>query len=833
MKTILLPFFCLFIFSSLYAQKPAGFPSNSMKIGRLYGRIIDENKKPVAYATVALYVSRGKKDSLIAGNLSEQNGDFNLTELPFGRFKISISFVGYKTFSQLVVVRPPDFVEQDLGNIALQVDEQVLKEVEISAEKSQSQLALDKQVFNVGRNAAAVGGTAEDVLRAVPSVTLDVDGNAKLRNNSTTVYLDGRPSPVALNQIPADQIEKVEVITNPSAKYEAQTSGGIINIVSKKNKKPGYNGFVTLSAATGDRYNATLSLSAKEGKNNFTGFYNRWQSSQPSTGYSHRTNLLNSAVTGYFDQNNSSFSNNLMQFGSLAWERTLNNRNALTLTANYRGGRFNWKEDQRFILSGPLKEQLVQGSRTIDPNNSWENYGASLNWKKTFPKKGHEIVSDLNYNRGFSGNAADWITTEKDISGSQSVLKNIISGGNNSHMLIFQVDYTNPINDSTKLEFGVRSSLSQRDQQYFNDQIDEQGKMLRLDQFSQDFFLTDYINAGYVNYASRWKGIGYQAGLRYEQSNLNAKSNIGGTGFGYNYPGTASDLFKALFPAVYLSKKWSNGAELQFNMSRKINRPDFMRLMPVIRTADRQNIQIGNPKLQPEFINLFEFNYNKLFKSNNWLLSLYFRDEQNTIVPFAYTSPTDTTILISTYVNGSRGFRSGIDNTLKLEITKKLELTTNINAFNMLFRAQSIERRGYALNGKINVNYKFPKDISLQGTYNYESPRIFLQGRERDNQFLDVALKKDITLGDILPSIKISGAGNVRLGSLTFSVSDVFNTRRNLRFFETSYFTQELQRRRDLRFYKVTLQFFFGKPDASIFKRKSGRPSGGDAQMEF
>ena len=800
MKTNFLALLTFISFSTLIAQRPAGIPGNGMKIGRVYGRITDEHKKPVAYATVALYISKGKKDSLITGGLSEQNGDFNLTELPFGRFKVSISFVGYKTYSQLVVVRPPDFVEQDLGNIGLQPDEQVLREVEITAEKSQSQLAIDRQVFNVGRNAASAGGTAEDVLRAVPSVTLDVDGNAKLRNNSTTVYLDGRPSPVALNQIPADQIEKVEVITNPSAKYEAQTSGGIINIVSKKNKKPGYNGFVTLSAATGARYNATLSLSAKEGKNNFTGFFNRWQSNQPSTGYSFRTNYLNSEVIGYFDQKNTSFSNNLMQNGSLAWERTINNRNALTLTGNYRGGQFNWNESQNFILSNGQKEKVVQGNRTIHPDNDWVNYGASLNWKKTFPKKGHELISDLNYNQSVSGNAADWITTENNLAGQQSVLKNIISGTNLTKMMIFQLDYTNPLNDSTKLEMGVRSSLSHKDQLYFNDVVDENGSIKRLDEFSQDFFLKDYINAGYVNYSSKWRGIGYQAGIRYEQSNLNAKSNIGGEGFGYNFPGKSGDLLKALFPAVYFSKKWNNGAELQFNLSRKINRPDFMRLMPVIRTADRQNIQLGNPKLQPEFINLIEFNYNKLFKSNNWLVSLYFRDEQNTIVPFAYTSPTDTAILINSYVNGSRGFRAGIDNTLKMEINKKLEFTTNINAFNMLFRAQGIERRGYAVNGKINVNYKFPKDISLQGTYNYESPRIFLQGKERDNQFLDMALKKDITLGDILPSKKIAGVGSVRLGSVTFSVSDVFNTRRSLRLFETSYFTQEIQRRRDLRF---------------------------------
>lgn len=244
MKKILFLLFSLLGFS-LFAQRPeggnrgssAGFPANGPKIGRVYGKIIDpETRKGVGYASVTLSVSRGKKDSVVTGALTEENGDFNMTALGFGRYKLKVSFLGFKEFSRAVMVAPPDNVEQDLGDIMLELDAKALAEVNVNAEKSQSQLALDKQVFNVGRNAASAGGTAEDVLKAVPSVTLDADGNAKLRNNNTTVYLDGRPTQLTLNQIPADQIEKVEVITNPSAKYEAQTSGGIINIVSKQIK---------------------------------------------------------------------------------------------------------------------------------------------------------------------------------------------------------------------------------------------------------------------------------------------------------------------------------------------------------------------------------------------------------------------------------------------------------------------------------------------------------------------------------------------------------------------------------------------------------------------
>ncbi len=841
MKKLLLLLFSLMT-TIMHAQRPEGGGNRGgggfaggPKIGRVYGKIIDpETRKGVAYASVTLCVSKGKKDSVVAGALTEDNGDFNMSALGFGRYKLKISFLGFKEFSRNVMVAPPDNVEQDLGDITLELDAKALAEVNVNAEKSQSQLALDKQVFNVGRNAGSVGGTAEDVLKAVPSVTLDADGNAKLRNNGTTVYLDGRPTQLTLNQIPADQIEKVEIITNPSAKYEAQTSGGIINIISKQNKKPGYNGFVTLGVATGDRYNGTVSLSAKQGKWNFTGIYNRNQSQQPSNGFTNRTNFYNGKVTNYFDQVNDSRFKNHMQNAMASLEYQLNNRNTLTLGGAYRNGQHNMFDTQNYNIRNSNKDTLIKGVRTIVPNNEFTNFSTNLTWKKTYPKKDKLLLTDIMINRGFSDNAGLWTSNETLQGGKIIQNKNLISGGNVAKGGVFQLDFTNPLNDSTKVEMGLRSSWNQRDQQYYNDFVDESGKTKRLSDFTQDFLLNDLVNAAYINYASKMKnGIAYQAGFRYEQSNLNADSRIAGKNFGYNYPSSASDILKAIFPGIYFSKKLKNNSEIQLNLSRKINRPDWMKAMPVIRVADRQNVQIGNASLKPEFITLAELNYNKLFGTNNLLVSAYVRNEENVIVPYSYPSVADTSILINTFVNGKNSFRYGLDNTLKLEFNKKLEITTNINVFNMIFKAENIDVQGFAMNGKINANYKFPKDISLQASGNYESPRVFLQGTEAANYFADMSIKKDITLKEIMPNKASGGAGNARVGSLTFSISDIFNTKRNLRYFETVNFIQDIQRRRDTRFFKVTLQVFFGKPDASIFKKRAARPQGGGGMEEF
>lgn len=834
------------------AQRPSGNGNGAgqggnLKIGRVYGKILDENKKPVAYASVTLSISKGKKDSLITGGLTEDNGDFNLTELPFGRYKVKVTYVGYKEFSQFVVVRPPDNVEQDLGNIRLEIDSKVLNEVNVTAEKSQTQLALDRQVFNVGRNAAASGGTAEDVLKAVPSVTLDVDGNAKLRNNSTTVYFDGRPSPFSLNQIPADQIERVEIITNPSAKFEAQSAGGIINIVTKKNRKPGYNGFASLGAGTGNRYNGTLSLNVKEGKFNFTGFANLNNSRQPSEGYTNRINYKNGLIDNYFNQVSDAEFRHKMQMARLSLDYQVDNRNTVTLGANYTHGAHNFFDFQDYTFRNAAKDTISKGLRTIEPANAFYNFGTQLTWKKSFPKKGKELITDLSYNRGFSNNEADWFTSEYLFDNkTTTITRNDITGGNNSNQAVLQMDFTNPLNDSTKFETGIRLFYNNRIQDFTNTLILSDGTRVPLTDFAQNFDLTDMINAAYATYGSRLRnGINYQLGVRFEQSFLQGNSLIAEKeDFGYQYPKGGSDWLKSFFPSAYFSKKLKGNQELQFNLSRKINRPNWRQIMPVIMNADRQNVMVGNPALQPQFINLMEVNYNKIFKSNNYLVSAYARNEVQPIIGFTSPFEGDSSLVKNSFINGDNSWVYGLDNTLKLEIAKKLEITTSVNAFVINLVAQDIKREGFAWFSKMNVNYKLPRDFSLQAQGTYESPKINLQGEEKDNYFMDLSLRKDITMADVKPSKFQRGPNNPRLGSITFTVSDVFDTKRNLRTIEQGStinnvyvptFVQDVNRRRETRFFRVTLQFFFGKPDASMFKRNTKRQNnqGGESQMDF
>ena len=827
MKKILFLLALLTSSTAIFAQMPQqtkGTPA--MNIGRLYGKIVETGgKPPVAYASVTVLRTIAGRDSLIGGALTQENGDFNITGLPMGPLKVKVTFVGYKDVIKMVKVSPPDNVEQDLGNIQMAADAKVLGEVQITAEKVSTQISLEKRVYNVEKNITATGGTAEDVLKSVPSVSVDVDGNAKLRDRATTIYVDGKPSLMSLTQIPSDQIESVEVISNPSAKYEASTTGGILNIVLKKNRKPGYNGMIGLGVGSQGRYNGMLNLNAHEGKFNVTGFYNINSSQSPSTGY---VNLINKnadgSVKNYFNQNTGVTFDNTFQIGRLGFDYAVNNRNTFSLSGTVVNGKFNINSDQNFEFLNPDKTKLSSGNRVTTPQNNFHNNNIETSWKKTFAKKDESLTLLGNYSWGTFSNLADWTTNNYDAKG-QSLANNPelvhILGGNKSQQAVFQLDYVNPINDSTKVEMGLRSFWSGKDQSsLYNNFNYDKNTYFQDNSLSQDTRLTESINAAYVTYSSRFKyGINYQVGLRFEQSSLTGLSHLDGTSnFGYSYPkGTGKDLARSLFPALYLSKKLDDKTEIGLNFSRKIQRPNFRQLMPGVSSNDKQNIQIGNPNLQPEFVNLAEFSYNKVFGSNNWLSTLYLADETNTLKPLTYPSTTDPTVKITTFVNGTNELMYGWDNTLKLSFGKNLELMLNGNVFHYTVNVDTFHNANWAWSSKANLTYKFPFDISAQINGGIEGDRPSAQGTRKGVAYADFAVKKSF----------FHNAAN-----LTFSINDVFNSRKDISILDQPTYYQETMRRRDTRFYKISLQIPFGKADASMFKKMKDAKKGGQQQEQ-
>jgi CarboxypepD_reg-like domain/TonB-dependent Receptor Plug Domain len=371
------------------AQFPAGGNKDMMKVmkdikGRVYGKILDvKTKKPVEYASVV--VLWYNKDSLLGGALTKENGEFNIENLPaMGGFRLKATQIGYKTYETKFYIQMPNKIELDLGDIAFEQDEKQLKEVEVTAEKNTVVMSIDKRTYNVDKDISVRGGTAVDVMKNVPGVTVDADGNAQLRNQSPMIFVDGRPSNLTLQQIPADQIDRIEVITNPSVKFDASATGGILNIVMKKNLKPGYNGMAMAYVGSNDRYGGMLNLNVKESKWNFTTMYSYNQSINPTKGYTNRQQLDGAGNTlAWFNQSNSTWMQNNFNFGKIGVDYSINNRNSISLNGMIMAGQYKTTDNQSFTALDKNETELFNGKRVNNQKAAFQNYNGQLLYKKT------------------------------------------------------------------------------------------------------------------------------------------------------------------------------------------------------------------------------------------------------------------------------------------------------------------------------------------------------------------------------------------------------------------------------------------------------------------
>ena len=802
-----------------------GNPKDMMKFmkdikGRVYGKLIDsKTKKPIEYASVI--VLWFNKDSLLGGALTKKNGEFSIDNLPaMGGFRFKATLIGFKTYETKFYFQLPNKIEQDLGDINFEIDEKLLNEVEVTVNKNNLVMSIDKRIYNVDNDISVKGGTAVDVMKNVPGVTVDADGNAQLRNQSPMIFIDGRPSNLTLQQIPADQIDRIEVITNPSVKFDASSTGGILNIVMKKNLKPGYNGMLMGYAGSSDRYGGMLNLNVKEGKWNLTSMYSYNQAINNTIGYTDRTQLDSIQKTlGYYRQDNVVRQLNAFNFGKIGLDYNINNRNTISINGMLMGGLYSTNDKQDYNILDKNKSQLFYGKRTNDQAAEFQNYNSQLYYKKIFPKVGQEFTGDFNYNYTNSKNNY-LFNTESYIPPDTTFQKN--NGTTNANQFVLQLDYTNPINETKKFEAGIKS--------YFKNSVsinDTKNAKITPDNYIYDsvmsnhYIIDDMINAAYINYNSKTiLGISYQAGLRFEQSYYKGTIKNKNQSFSYNYPSMAEDLLKSIFPGIYFSKKLVKNQEIQVNFSRKIQRPNFFQLMPFIMFADKQNYRIGNPQLKPEFKNIAEINYNNIFTNGSYLGSCYFRYEEQPITDVAYPSLSDPTVLVNTTVNGKNSIRYGLEHTFKYTLFKNLDATINLNAFYIYLNGivvptePEVTTKGYAYNTKTTLSYRFQKQLTLQVNGNYESPRILLLGYSLPVYSMDVSINKMVGTKWVINA----------------TLSDAFNTRRMGTNFQTPYYIQELSRRRESRYVRLTLTYIFGKMDASIFKRAK-QMKGSDSQQ--
>ncbi len=820
-------------------------PIIKVNSNRLYGKIVDSKTgKGVEAITVQLFSivpgNGATKDSLVGSQFTRANGDFSFSNLPpADSFRLRISAVGFTNMDRTVAWgsgRPMgqaggQALEKDLGNIALQEDVQVMSGVTVVAQRPALEMGIDRKVFNVDRNITATGGTAIDVMKNIPSVTVDVDGNVQLRNSTPQVFIDGLPTILTLDQIPADNIERVELITNPSARFDAASTGGIINVVLKKNRRVGLNGIASVGAGVPGILNGNLSLNARQGKLNFfaSGSYN--QSGGKAKGETFRQNLKGGAVDNYFNQY--SWNERNRRFASVRFglDYFIDNRNTLSISQGIVDGKFSNEEnqDQEYFNSSRILERT--GQRVSTGASGFNRYNTQLNFIHKFPEAaGKELTANINYNYGAGHNNTDIVNNFYYPNGSEfskpAIMRNI--GENDNDQLTFQVDFVNPKGENAKFEAGARSYINQQ-HSLFSAYALNDGVETKLP-LSNNYLYREMVNALYVTYSNKWNGFRYQAGLRAEHSDFNGELVDNAQTFGYEYPKTLDRLFDALFPSLFITRPIGENTELQLNYSRRIRRPNFWQLNPFIDINDPVNISQGNPMLEPEFVNAFEFNYNQQYKKGNFLGVIYYHNNQRDITRYSDTisaaqyqqlnnAAIDPNAILNTFINIRSTNRMGTEFTLQHKFTRNFDITPTVNLQYRKVNAEmdklDLSNEGFNWEGKLIVNYKIETErpalwnnLGFQVIGEYESPEVVPQGRRLEQYRVDFALRKDF--------LKNNKA------SVTFSINDVFNTHRFGSIYDTENFYQNSYGRRNVRGFRLNFTYKFGDANFSMFRRNEG-----------
>ena len=839
----------------------------NMNMGHFYGKIVDAaTNKGIDAVSVQLIqnkldsVTKKRRDVVVAGMLTDKKGEFSLESLAvLATYKLKITAIGYKTIEQKAVfemnmgtAKPGDFtsminaVDKDLGNIKMQLDALQLQEVTINSTKPLLTMSIDRKIFNVEKNLTSIGGTAVDVMKSIPGLNVDIDGNVNLRNAAPQIFVDGRPTTMTLEQIPADAIATVEIITNPSAKFDASGGGaGILNIVMKKNRKTGYNGSVRASIDSRGKPGFGGDVNIRQQKINFFAAGQVGFRKSISEVYTERTDFLKNA-TANFIQNNGPVGQGVFGFGRMGFDYFIDNRNTITLAGNISKGQFKNNDLINIIRDTTFKntnrnDSIISdyGNRKSYSKSNFRNAGATLSYKHNFSKPNKEISADLNYNSSKNDNLNEFGTqyfTESSIPKSPPVFQKS-QGGGNSELFTSQIDFSNPITPKMKIEAGGRIAI-RNFYSYNNNFIKnpQTGEYTSIASLNNTYEYKDRVMAAYATFAQQLNKFNYQLGLRVESSKYDGTLISQNKSFSNEFP-------FSLFPSAFATYKLTEKQDLQLNYSRKINRPNFFQLIPFIDYTDSLNLSKGNPDLIPEFTNLFEFSYqNQIATGHNLLATLYYKNTDNIISRYQYKDKNPRpngkpdSLIFTTYANASVTYTYGLELTSKDKITKWWDLTSNFNFFNTTLNASNlpggINNSQASWFVKINNSFKFPKNYSIQLSGDYQAKTLVApgggggggrgggpmfgggntpnaQGFIRPIYGVDIALRKDF--------LKNNAA------SLTLQVNDIFKTRLNSSFSQSVFFEQNAERRRDWQVFRLNFNWRFGKMDVSLFKRKNTR----------
>ncbi|NEW78378.1 MAG: TonB-dependent receptor [Gelidibacter sp.] len=766
----------LFIFSLFILNLGATNTTNPIEKIALTGKVVDKDtKQPLEYATIVIKSLDGK---IITGGITDAKGEFNI-QVVKGVYDISVEFISFKTktFKSKEISG-----NTDLDTITLEVDAQTLNEVVVIAEKSTVEIRLDKKIYNVGKDMTVKGGTASDVLDNVPSVSVDVEGNVSLRGSENVrILINGKPSGLvgmsstdALRQLPADAIEKVEVITSPSARYDAEGTAGILNIILRKGKAIGFNGSVSASAGIPDNYGLSANLNYRTNKANYfaSGGYN--YRNAPGSSKSAVTYLFPSVnqpkyrnETTDYDRKNDSYN---ARFGT---EYFLTDKTSLTGTILYR------ESDGEDLSTNTSKEYdankiLTRTNKRVEIENEKDiTKEYALNFMHDFNKDGHKLTLDFQYENSIENSNAFISDSNPERNSTDNETKNILIKG----------DYVLPIGENSQFEFGFNTDLNKLNADYLVEEFNDSTNQFENNtNFSNTLDFEQNVYAVYSQYGNKVNKFSYLLGLRMENTDRKISLLQTNENFDKN--------FTEFFPTVNLGLEFSDSESVTLGYNRRLSRPRHWFLNPFESRTSQTYVRTGNVNLDPTYTNAFDLGYLKRWEKLTLNSSVYYqhainniemaqkeewRDPKgNTIIYDPLNPDTDpeqnpdlTLVIITTPINLSSQDRYGFEFTTNYSPLKWWKITNSFNFFKSVtsgdYNGINYDSENVSWFTRLNSRISLPGGIDWQTSGMYMGPSESARSKRKAMVSLNLAFSKDILK---------------EKGTLALNVSDLLNTRK-------------------------------------------------------
>lgn len=814
MKKLLLTVILSYISILIYAASPAPVD--------IKGKITDATTKDIIeFVNVSIYDNNG---NLVKGAITDLDGNYIIQDVGKGSYTMKVSYVGYRTVEKKINV---DGNKNMTLNLSMREDTELLDEVEIVAEKPQMIFDIDKRIFNADHDLTSLGGSASDLLSNIPSIEVDSEGTVSLRGDEgVTIWINGKDSGLTsdnqsqiLEQLPAETIDRVEVITNPSSKYSSEGSAGIINIILKKNINIGYYGGVQARATTAGMYNASGNINYSKGKwDMFLNVGYRHHNGK-SEGYDNRT--MNDGT--YLNQTSEGKrkGDNMFTRLGVTFHPTFKDDISLNGFGMFGGGSNNRTINYLSNMPGTYQSAVRKTLGNDDMNGG----NISMDYMHRFSEKSY-LSASASYNVWGMDGSTDYLQDSQYADRTESSVQKQSSHMNNNGWE-FTADYSNQITENHKIETGYKGELRSEHSPIETMSGTSYGNLVPQNNLYNDFRYDSDIHALYVSYSGKINNFGIQAGLRGEYTLTDAVTKYKNTDGEIMFDTYKTDYLD-LFPSLFLSYSLPNNNEIQVNYTRRLRRPRGHMLNSFRNITDSTNISYGNPSLSPQYSNVFEVNYIKTWGLHTLTASAYYRGADNVFERITYMDENE--IMNTTWFNVTESKSIGVELVAKNKLFNNiLDLTTTVNLYyfkldgfefydsrtgNLLATGDSEEN--FSWDARMIANVKLPYDINLQVTGRYRSKRTVAQGYRKPSYSLDAGLRKSFL------DNRLSVAVNAR---------DLLDSRKRQSITIGDDFRQESSNSFIGRNIGITISYSFGNLK-EMLKKQANRPQNSNSANE-